>query len=103
MFNLPFACARHDMSDPAWIAARIDVYLRFTVRSLRRQTDGDFGIWLDCRPGSEGDLAMHTTSLAKAGVIAAGGDFRGATTPPDTMSPSAGNGPSTTAGIWKTT
>jgi hypothetical protein len=68
MFNLPFRSARHDAADSAWIAARIQIYLRFTVPSLLRQTDRDFRIWLDCRPGSENELAPHHAALAAAGV-----------------------------------
>ncbi len=70
MFNLPFACGRHDVSDPAWIATRIDLYLRFTVRSLERQIDRDLRPWLDCREGSQDELAPICRVLAAAGVSA---------------------------------
>ena len=68
MFNLPFGCARRDLSAPDWIDARVDIYLRFTVGSLARQTDQAFVIWLDCREGSQNDLAPHLPALTSAGV-----------------------------------
>ena len=40
------------------------------MRSLQRQTDRDFTIWLDCREGSESELAPHLPALAAAGVTA---------------------------------
>lgn len=53
---------------PQWCADRVAVYLRYTVPSLHRQTDTDFKIWLDCRPGSERDLASSLPQLQAHGV-----------------------------------
>jgi hypothetical protein len=54
--------------DAEWIARRIDLYLRYSVPSLRRQTVRDFIVWLDCRPGSERDLEAYLPALHEAGV-----------------------------------
>ena len=55
--------------DDAWVARRIDVYRRYTLHSLARQTDGDFTIWLDCREHTQEQLAPYLPSLTQAGVV----------------------------------
>ena len=62
------AAWRAQVLDPAWIRQRVQVYLRYTVPSLLRQTDKDFRIWLDCRPGSEPELKDCRLPLCEANV-----------------------------------
>ena len=54
--------------DDDWVTRRVELYLRYTVPSLARQTDRQFTIWLDCRAGSEGQLQPHIDALLAAGV-----------------------------------
>jgi hypothetical protein len=62
------AAWRRLIQTPRWCADRVAVYLKYTVPSLHRQTDTGFRIWLDCRPGSERDLASSLPQLQAAGV-----------------------------------
>ncbi|MCH8922804.1 MAG: hypothetical protein IIA67_06610, partial [Planctomycetes bacterium] len=54
--------------DDDWLARRVELYLRYTVPSLARQTDRRFTIWFDCRADSERQLKPHLNALLAAGV-----------------------------------
>ncbi len=66
--NEDWPAGRKRYLDPAWLRYRVQVYLTYTVPSLLRQTDPDFQIWLDCRPGSEGELAPYREAFEQVGV-----------------------------------
>lgn len=55
--------------DPDWLEYRVRLYLTYTLPSLLRQTDRDFRIWLDCRPGSEDELRPYFEILDELEVL----------------------------------
>jgi hypothetical protein len=59
--------ARH--VSPERLRYRLDLYLRYTVPSLLRQTDPPDRIWLNCRPDSEAELRPFRKILEEAGVL----------------------------------
>jgi hypothetical protein len=47
----------------------VRIYLTYTLPSLLRQTDSNFRIWLDCRPGSEAELEPHLSVFEEVGIL----------------------------------
>ena len=47
-----------------WLDYRLDIFQRYTLRSLISQTDGIFRIWMICEEGSE-DVLMPKVEVAK--------------------------------------
>ena len=66
--NEDWPIGRKRYLDPQWLCYRIKFYLTYTIPSLLKQTDLDFHIWLDCRPGSEDELEPYWVVLQEAGV-----------------------------------
>lgn len=58
-----------DIDSPEWLSARTDIYLRYTVPSLKRQTHKGFTILLNCRKGTQELLAPYMDRILKAGVV----------------------------------
>ena len=67
--NEDWPCGHGRFLTPEWLRYRIGIYLRYTVPSLLKQTDQNFRVWLDCRPGSEKELEPYMLALEEAKVL----------------------------------
>lgn len=52
-------------TDPGWLDYRLDLFQRYTLRSLINQTDGIFRIWMICLRESESILAPKVEMMKK--------------------------------------
>jgi hypothetical protein len=67
--NEDWPCGRGQFLQADMIKYRMQIYFRYTLPSLLAQTDQDFRIWLDCRPGSEGQIQPYLPALEEAKVL----------------------------------
>lgn len=52
-------------TDSAWLDYRLDIFQRYTLRSLMNQTDNNFRIWMICSPESKEILMPKIKSMSK--------------------------------------
>ena len=62
-------------TNPKWLDYRLDIFQRYTLRSLISQTDGIFRIWMICEEGSEDILMPKIEAMKKQDPMTAVVDF----------------------------
>jgi hypothetical protein len=61
---------RTDEQQALWLSHRFPIYFGYTLASLKRQTDRDFTIWLNCCQGTQKEAQPYMKALEEAGVLA---------------------------------
>lgn len=51
-------------TNPEWLDYRLEIFRRYTLRSLLKQTDGHFRIWMTCLEESE-DILMPKIEVTR--------------------------------------
>ena len=62
-------------TDDAWLDYRLDLFQRYTLKSLANQTDDIFRIWMVCTPESEDILMAKVETMKKQNPMMAIVDF----------------------------
>lgn len=63
LFNIKMPHLGHN-TDSGWLDYRLDIFQRYTLRSLVNQNDGIFRVWMTCLEESE-DILMPKIEVAK--------------------------------------
>lgn len=56
-------------TDPAWLDYRLDIFRRYTLRSLTNQVDNNICIWMICSPESKDILMPKVESMSDVDFI----------------------------------